>query len=89
MILVLKENTWEIRKKINDAGIRLCGCTEFDNAVWLDYSGLTHMVHGLGYADEEYQSAEQILARFQAENKDVVYCNDVDEFIEKIKECKC
>lgn len=87
MALVLKDNSPEIREKIRQAGIHVCPCTEFKNAVWLDVMNILYGVHGVGYSDETVGNltVEQELARFQAEVKDIVYCKDVDEFIDKIK----
>lgn len=90
MILVLKENSPEIIQAIKDSGIKVCGCVKFKNSVWLDYSGVTpNVVHAVGYYDEELvgtKSVEEELNRFVGENKDIVYCKDVNEFISKIKE---
>lgn len=90
MILVLKENTPEIIQAIKDSGIKVCGCVKFKNSVWLDYSGVTpNVIHAVGYYDEELvgtKSVEEELNRFVGENKDIVYCKDVNEFISKIKE---
>lgn len=86
MTLVLKENSPEIREEIKKAGIELCKCAEFENAVWLDFTN-HNGVHGVGYSDETEGnlSVEQELTRFQEEVKDIVYCKDVNEFITKIK----
>lgn len=90
MTLVLKENSPEIVQAIKDSGIKVCGCVKFKNSVWLDYSGVTpNVVHAVGYYDEELvgtKSVEEELNRFVGENKDIVYCKDVNEFISKIKE---
>lgn len=88
MTIVLKQNNKDIRDAINAAGIGLCLCTEFANAVWLIYSGVTTDVHGLGYSDEVdgNRSVDEVIKCFQAENKDIVYCKDVKEFIETIKQ---
>jgi hypothetical protein len=90
MTLVLKENSPEIVQAIKDSGITVCGCVKFKNSVWLDYSGVTpNVVHAVGYYDEELvgtKSVEEELNRFVGENKDIVYCKDVNEFISKIKE---
>lgn len=87
MTLVLKDNSPKIREEIKKAGIELCKCTEFKNAVWLDFMDING-VHGVGYSDETdgNLTVEQVLARFQAEIKNIVYCKDVDEFITKIKD---
>ena len=86
-ILILKENTEEIRDKIKQARIDICKCAEFKNSAWLEFMDING-VHGLGYSDETdgNLTVEQVLARFQAEIKNIVYCKDVDEFITKIKD---
>lgn len=88
MTIVLKQNNKDIREAINATGIVLCDCTKFVNAVWLTYTGITTDVHGLGYSDEVdgNRSVNEVIKRFQAENKDIVYCKDVKEFIETIKQ---
>lgn len=87
MTIVLQDNSWEIRKTISQSGIKLCCCTEFTGAVWLTYSGVNDMVHGLGYSDEVggRLSVDYEIKRFKSENKYVVYCQDVNEFINQIK----
>lgn len=84
-ILVLKDNSPEIRDKIRTSGIEVCRCAYFKDSVWLDYSGVNG-VHGVGYYDEEVgtKSVQDELDRFVNDNKDIVYCKNVDEFIDKI-----
>lgn len=86
-ILVLKDNSPEIRDKIRTSGIVVCRCAYFENSVWLYYSGVNG-IHGLGYSDEVdgNRSVDEVIKYFQAENKDIIYCNDVKEFIETIKQ---
>jgi hypothetical protein len=92
MTIILKQNTESIRDRIEEAGIHLCPCTRFKDACWLDYHvGLTSLVHGVGYYDEELdcvKSQEEELARYVREVKDPYYCKDVKAFIEKILETK-
>lgn len=87
MTIALQDNSWEIRKAISQSGIKLCCCTEFTGAIWLTYSGATDMVHGLGYSDKVggRLSVDDEIKRFKSENKDVAYCQDVQEFINQIK----
>lgn len=90
--VVLKQNSPEIRKRIEDAGINLCPCASFDDNSWLDYHvglGAYFDVHGLGY-DSEEMSAEEYIALFLHETKpeDIIWCADVNEFIKTIKEYK-
>ena len=85
--LILKDNSKDIISKLKEAGINCCVCCTF-NAPWLDFNfGVTNLVHGVGYHDEdEGTTSEQELERFVAECKDPYYCKDVEEFITKIKE---
>ena len=69
--IVLKQNSPEIRKRIEYAGISLCPCASFDDNSWLDhYIGLGAYfdVHGLGY-DSEEMSSEECKSLFLHENK--------------------
>jgi hypothetical protein len=89
--IILKQNSEEIRERVEDAGIELCICTTFKDACWLDYHvGLTTSVHGVGYYGDDMgtDSQEEELARFLTEVKDPYYCKDVEEFVQKILESK-
>lgn len=89
MTLVLKDNSPEIREEIKKAGIELCKCAEFENAIWLDFTN-HNGVHGVGYSDETEGnlSVEQVLKNFTAENQDAVYFTSVYDFIFAIKQIK-
>ena len=83
---ILKENSEEIRKKITDAGISVCLCAEFTDAEWLEYyTSIANGVHGNGYPYEG-MTKEEPRALFLHEVKNPVWCKDVDEFINIIKE---
>ena len=83
---ILKENSESIRKKITDAGIRVCICASFVDADWLDYSTVVaNGVHGNGYPYEG-MTKEETRALFLHEVKNPVWCKDVEEFIRLIKE---
>lgn len=85
---ILKQNNEEIRKSIEGAGIHVCHCASFTDSCWLDYHTTVGGVHGVGYWGEENEthSQEEELARFMAETKNQVVCEDVDDFINHIKE---
>lgn len=90
MTILLKQNSEAIRESIRQAGIKLCECTRFVDAVWLDYNpGVTDSVHGLGYPMEG-MTKEETIAFIEHEwslyGTRVVECKDVEEFITKIKE---
>jgi hypothetical protein len=85
MTLVFNKNSEEIRKKIEDAGIKLCQCASFVDACWLDYNhGVTDSVHGVGYPYENESQAEA-LARFLYEIKEAHVYSDVEKFIKAVK----
>lgn len=89
-VIVLKQNSPEIRQKIKDAGISVCICAEFVDACWLDYHvglGATYDVHGLGYDGGEMTGEEQI-ALFLHETETIIECSSVEEFITKIKDSR-
>ena len=92
MTYILKENSEEIRNKIKEAGIELCGCTEFKDACWLDYTpSVSESVHGVGYYDDGelgINSQEEMLDYFVEDCRFPVWCKDVDEFIDKILHTK-
>ena len=90
--VVLKQNSSKIRKRIKNAGISLCPCASFDDNSWLDCHlglGAYFDVHGLGY-DSEEMSAEEYKSLFLYETKpeDIVWCSNVDEFINTILQHK-
>ena len=83
---ILNENSESIRKKITDAGIRVCICASFAGADWLDFSTtVNNGVHGVGYPYEG-MTKDETLALYQHEVKNHIWCKDVDEFINLIKE---
>ena len=87
MVIVLKENSEEIRDKIKSAGINVCICAQFVDACWLDYHPNVGSVHGIGFhSDEPYEphTQQEAIDRFLAEATDIVLCKDVEEFITKI-----
>lgn len=86
---ILQENTEEIRKKIQDAGIHVCGCAWFKDACWLHYStAVANGVHGVGYYGDEAgtKSQEEELKSFLSEVQNPIFCDNVDEFIARIKQ---
>ena len=90
-VIVLKQNSREIREKISDAGIDVCHCAGFFDAVWLDFYPSVGNVHGLGYPYEgmtKEQTIEFIQYDWNKCGTDVIYCKDVDEFITQILKYK-
>ena len=93
-VIVLKQNSPEIRQKIKNAGISVCICAEFKKSVWLNCypdGKTTFDVHGIGYSDDDWP-IEKALACAEYEwkqyNVEVVECESVEEFIQKIKKSK-
>lgn len=85
---VLKRNSEEIRKKIENAGIPVCLCASFKKADWLYFSTCCcSMVHGIGYPmEEENMNSEEVKALFIKETKNPIWCDDVDTFIALISD---
>ena len=56
MVVFIKQNSPEIRKKLEDAGYSLCQCASFVDSIWLDYhpdcKDMYKDIHGVGYTDE-------------------------------------
>ena len=93
-VIVLKQNSPEIRQKIKDADISVCICAEFEKSVWLNCypeEKTTFYVHGIGFSDEDWP-VEQALAfvehDWKQHNTEVIECSSVEEFITKIKESR-
>lgn len=90
----LRDNSPEIRKKIEDAGIECCLCCEFEDSFWLSYS-IPNTVHGVypdtdgsscGWAGETREEEEKMFIKRNPDSKD---CGtDVDLFIKLIKDGK-
>lgn len=83
---ILKENSEEIRNLLTSIGIYVCHCASFVDSDWLIYStSIANGVHGFGYPYEG-ETKESTKAMFLHEVKNPVWCENVDEFIEKIME---
>jgi len=51
----IKQNSPEIRKKLEDAGYYVCACAKFKDSVWLVYHPDEHFyrdIHGVGGTDK-------------------------------------
>lgn len=98
--LILKDNSPEIRKKIEDAGISVCCCASFDGAIWIDTSlsmRFCYDVHGIGYKDDDDielpwdtgNTPEEVCGyylEYVMHEGEVIFAKDVDDFIAKFKE---
>lgn len=92
MQVVLKVNSKAIRNRLEEAGLELCSCCTFDQAVWLHLSSnlckeVMCKIHGIGYSSEEGDKVEKILRMFEIEETDYTDCGyDVEKFIELYKQ---
>lgn len=70
---LIKKNTPELRKKLEDAGLSVCICTTFEDADWLSCWGshMSYDVHGV-YLKET----------------NPIICESDDEFINMCKQIK-
>jgi hypothetical protein len=86
-VILLRQNSQEIRDAIKASGIDVCICANFVDSVWLDYYPTIGSVHGIGYPYEGMTS-EQTLSFIEYEwgqyDTKVIECKDVQEFIDKI-----
>ena len=86
-VILLKQNSLDIRQAIKDSGIDVCICAEFKDSIWLDYYPNVGSVHGVGFYDENTTQAK-VLAFVEYEwkenNTTVIECKDVQEFINEI-----
>lgn len=94
MEAILKVNCPSIRRRLEEAGLTLCPCCEFDGSVWLVCSDLvdTANIHGEGYPIEEMgiEKVEDALRWYELDRKqDCIDCGyDVEIFIENCKKIK-
>ena len=76
---LIKKNTPELRKKLEDAGLSVCICTTFEDADWLSCWGshMSYDVHGV-YPDDIDDLKET----------NPIICESDDEFINMCKQIK-
>ena len=90
-VILLRQNSQEIRDAIKASGIDVCICANFVDSVWLDYNQTVGSVHGIGYPYEGMTS-EQTISFIEYEwkqyNTKVIECKDVQEFINEIKKSR-
>ena len=90
-VILLRQNSQEIRDEIKASGIDVCICANFVDSVWLDYYPTVGSVHGIGYPYEGMTS-EQTISFIEYEWKQyetkVIECKDVQEFINEIKKSR-
>lgn len=91
----LRSNSPEIRKKLEENGIEVCVCCEFEGSEWISYSQATPgTVHGIFPGDNEelwsedyFGTKETFKDIFLRDAQDYKDCGeDVDLFIKTIKE---
>jgi len=87
MIAILKINCPSVRKRLLDAGIKLCLCCKFDGSVWLTAGGHSNCVHGEGYPIEEMElyNVEDVLSTIEKSSNYIDYGYNVDRFIDFCK----
>jgi len=94
MVVFIKQNSPEIREKLQDAGYSICHCALFVDAIWLDYhpdSNLCKGIHGVGYTDEveglldltPEERIETWLSRDGHFDKEREFFDTVEEFLVK------
>lgn len=94
MVVFIKQNSPEIREKLQDAGYSICDCALFVSSIWLDYhpdSNFCKEIHGVGYTDEteglrDLTSEERIetwLSRDGYFDKEREFFDTVEEFLAK------
>lgn len=90
-VILLRQNSQEIRDAIKASGIDVCICANFIDSVWLDYYPTFGSVHGIG-CPYEGMTSEQTLSFIEYEWKQydtkVIECKDVQEFINEIKKSR-
>ena len=86
---LIKKNTPELRKKLEDAGLSVCICTTFEDADWLSCSDLemSYDVHGVYPDDVDDLSKEAYQEEYLKEINPII-CESDDEFINMCKQFK-
>lgn len=78
----IRKNTPELRKKLEKLGYRICTCTSFKNAIWLDTLAENGTVHGIGYTDETMpRTVEEECGMYEAETSDIDCGTDEELFL--------
>jgi hypothetical protein len=86
---LIKKNTPELRKKLEDAGLSVCICTTFEDADWLSCWGshMSYDIHGVYPDDVDDLSKEAYLEMYLKETNPII-CESDDEFINMCKQIK-
>lgn len=94
MEAILKVNCPSIRRRLEEAGLSLCLCCEFDGSVWLVCSDAVNTadIHGEGYPIEEMglENVEDVLRWYECDKRqDSIDCGyDVEKFIVNCRKIK-
>ena len=83
---LIKKNTPELRKKLEDAGLSVCICTTFEDADWLSCWG-SHMSYDVYPDDVDDLSKESYQEMYLKETNPII-CESEDEFINMCKQIK-
>ena len=92
-IVFIKENSPEVRKKLEESGYSVCICASFKDSIWLSYhpeGEFPFAIHGEGYCDDEdldkvYSPLERIQRNLSKEDQysnEREFYNTVEEFLE-------
>lgn len=75
---LIKKNTPELRKKLEDAGLSVCICTTFEDADWLSCWGshMSYDVHGVYPDDVDDLSKEAYLEMYLKETNPIICESD-------------
>lgn len=93
-VVFIKENSPEVRKKLEDVGFSICICATCKDSIWLTYypdSMYPFDIHGVGYIDEtlgmqELSPLERINVMLSLGNwfaKEKEFFDTVEDFLSK------
>lgn len=86
---LIKKNTPELRKKLEDAGLSVCICATFEDADWLSCWGphMSYDVHGV-YPDDINDLSKEVYQEMYLKETNSIICESDDEFINMCKQIK-
>lgn len=91
-VVFIKENSPEVRKKLEDVGYSVCICASFEDSIWLNYypnGKFPYDIHGTGFTDETDSKKVQAMSPIERIqywlNEEGFYSPD-REFFDTVKE---
>ena len=65
----IRKNSEELQNRLQQIGLKICCCCNFEGACWLSFLPLNGTVHGVGYGDEtmsypQYKILEMFLSEY-------------------------